>query len=307
MGLARGGGLLSASASDDGRRRGRRLFAAAEPTPVQQLSRQQRRQAQRQAAALQRGQAAAPLPVQQGLRLTLGQVQHAALCAALHRTTGMWVRQSVCDDPLAQRGQLALLSAGMRLGQRISPAQMRCLAGAAATYRSAVLLLEPANPRSHLFAGNAASMQDEVQQAVEHYVCAAELARQQGSDVMAVWASTFAIGLSGDCAGAVRCETLDAALAALQHAPPALARCKDLLPLTWVQEMEASLRNARRVAPLLKAPAEAAAELRAAHGALLADNDKLMARRLCDGCGQIAVGLRRCARCKAPATAGKQR
>lgn len=105
----------------------------------------------------------------------------------------------------------------------------------------------------------------------------------------------------------------EVALAAAGEAAPALER-KDLLPVSWVQQLEDDVRLSRLEQQGMRALVQSfgggagagpafdwAANLRTVVDAEQAVQQELQAQKLgtkCDGCGQAAVGRRRCSACK---------
>lgn len=182
--------------------------------------------------------------------------------------------------------------------------------------------LEPNNPKSHVTVADALMHGGGVGQRVQSYLRAFELAQQQGSDFWSVYAAPRALILSACNPLVMGHTTLAAAVAAFERVTDAaVRRCKSLLPDTWVQPATRHMAAAKSLLPgaheqlqlLLQRlassrSAAATAAVRASGAAQLALYNKevaaIGAHRFsdkgcteCDGCGQPAVGLRRCARC----------
>jgi hypothetical protein len=161
---------------------------------------------------------------------------------------------------------------------------------------------------------------------VECYLQAARLGQEQHSDYWVLFGAAKAIHLATCCPLEVGRSSLAAALDLYElTAGTALPRCKRLLPAAWVfplgndaQVLKALLPRAHEQLQLLRqasssrgnvgretcmAVLASAAAQRAAvkHGqeGLWKDRDLGPSILLeCNGCGELAVGLRRCARCK---------
>jgi len=138
-------------------------------------------------------------------------------------------------------------------------------------------------------------------------------AQRQGCDCTAARAAIFAVTYAANCSTPVSPNTLLAALAALQHAEPALRRCKRLLPQPWLAELEISLPFVQATCRRLTATAvirlqqqllhplgqQAAVEAVARHRQeTYALGVQAQSASQCSGCGRHAVGLRRCAACQ---------
>ena len=107
-------------------------------------------------------------------------------------------------------------------------------------------------------------------------------------------------------------EAMEAAISAFQHAEPALQRCRRLLPDFWIRRLECFVREAAAALPGAEAQlrgrramdaATAAALQRQVEQARQEQMERVRSIDLshcnrCDGCGRLALGLRRCSRCK---------
>ncbi|KAL4440155.1 hypothetical protein ABPG75_003156 [Micractinium tetrahymenae] len=259
-----------------------------------------------QLAGLQRGLglSAAAVP-------TLAQVRCLCHCLALDAIVGLGI-------------------AGLIPG--LPPGAWEALQGVAEEAAAEALQLEPDSPKVHLAVGNVLTVPGKHQRAMDHYLRCAELAQQQGSDLFTAAAGIQAVILIGPelsrsaTSGGrfpVSRASMQAALEAFRQAEPALKRCKRLLPQGWVAEYEAMLpmaRGARQAAQLRLQRWQVEGEQAATDSIGSASQARSLARRAaeteramlqlaeqalvhealmqCDGCGQSAVGLQRCARCR---------
>jgi hypothetical protein len=202
--------------------------------------------------------------------------------------------------------------------------QLAELKAAAAWCVQTLRQLEPNNPKTHYAAVDAQRLdlaKRDYKQAAKCHLRAFELAKQQRSDAWMIHSASNWLVLAA-------CHPLDvghSTAAFEQTAEAALRRCRRLLPEVWVQGMIVELDMARSVLPgareqlqLLqqqqqarrRGPAVTGSEAllvsAAAQVAALREQAKSVGPRRfdngeltnCDGCGQEAVGLRRCARCK---------
>lgn len=240
------------------------------------------------------GQEQAPLNVQQ--------LQYVCCCLA-----------SLSADTLRSGLNLARQAAGQGVSLppsfgRVAPsaAALESLQAAGACCAATVLQLEPDNPKSHCIAAFSASTQatrtGHIGRAIEHSMQAYRLAAGQRND----WALAYSAHWAVVCtAGAVSMGTsfvsgsmIRAALEAHQQAELALCRCKHVLPKLWIDVLQIA-DNEPRIRHLQAA-------LQGQHPPPLTPTAARMQRTFerveraaaCDGCGQSAVGLRRCARCR---------
>ena len=210
---------------------------------------------------------------------------------------------------------------------RPSGEQLVEMQAAVASIAQAMRQLEPSNPKSHIEAVGALWLDTSVRQgkqAVKFQLHAFELAQQQCSDYWTIWSAATALTTAALQPLEVGHSGLAAALAACeQTAEAALRRCKRLLPEVWVRQLEGQMAVARPLLPgahrqLQLLQQQASGSSPAARTALLASeasqaavfSEQVAALRPlgrgidlahatdCDGCGQRAVGRRRCARCK---------
>ena len=157
------------------------------------------------------------------------------------------------------------------------------------------------------------------------YLRAFELGKQQGSDYYTCSGACLALKAAAAHPEEVGHTAFAAALAAFeQAAEPALRRCKRLLPEAWVQRLKELVGHSNALVPgahsqvqLLQQRASEAAGASDAAGASRALQSSVAAQAAafeaqreasggrcfphaidCDGCGERAVGLRRCSRCK---------
>jgi hypothetical protein len=196
---------------------------------------------------------------------------------------------------------------------------------AAAWCAQTLCQLEPNNPKT--LVGTATALRVDLtvrsyKQAAQSFLRAFELAQQQRSDFWSAHSAASATCLATYHPFEVGHSTLAAAVAAFeQTAEAALRRCKHLLPEVWVRPLATTVEVARPLLPgahkqLRLLLQQGSNSSRAASAALQASSvaqaaavnehaHKIGLRHFCaaqttqcDGCGQEAVGLRRCARCK---------
>ena len=153
---------------------------------------------------------------------------------------------------------------------------------------------------------------------VQQQLLGVQRAKQQGSDCWAVHLTGSAAMACTLAEPAATPAELQAVETAAQQAEAALARCKRLLPHTWVNSLQArmpflqeTLQTARLALASVQAQqtgdpvaVAAADEHYAAHlQASLSSHEQHLALMTgavaCAGCGRPAVGLRACARCRA--------
>ena len=217
---------------------------------------------------------------------------------------------------------LALDSA--MLAKQPSAEQLAVLKAAAAISAQTMRQLEPNNPKSHFKATSAlvyeATVRD-FKQAVQGFLRAFELSRQQRSDFWSVQSAVNALSFATTRPSEVGHSALAAAVAAFeQTAEAALRRCKRLLPEVWVRVLVVDVERARPLLPgaheqlqlwqqqassrrcASSAASQASGSAQRAAARQQPDRTRrdLDARHItdCDSCGQPAVGLRRCGRCK---------
>ena len=189
-----------------------------------------------------------------------------------------------------------------------------------AAARSALVLrqLEPGNPKTHFGEVFYLQLRERWQEAVGCCLRGSELGQQQRSDFFIVYGASSALYVASQHPLEVGHSTLAAALAAFEQMPEAaLHRCRRLLPADWVRTLERQVEQARPLVPgaqmqlrLLQQQAggvagatqalraSVAAQTAAAKEAAGGDRNQFVHALDCDNCGQRAVGLRRCARCK---------
>ena len=203
-----------------------------------------------------------------------------------------------------------------------SAGQLATLKAVAASSAQAMRQLEPSNPHRHVAAAEALQVdchRQQTQQRVEFYLRAFELAQQQRSDYWTAVGAVNAFFVATFCPLEDGHSALAAAVAAFeQAAEAALRRCKRLLPEQWVRPLEYDEQVARCLlpgaheqlqlwqgqphdpGPAVSAALQASGDAQAAvflqqEGISDFDIDRATD---CDGCGQNAGGLPRCARCK---------
>ena len=203
-----------------------------------------------------------------------------------------------------------------------SAGQLATLKAVAASSAQAMRQLEPSNPHSHVAAAEALQVdchRQQTQQRVEFYLRAFELAQQQRSDYWTAVGAVNAFFVATFCPLEDGHSALAAAVAAFeQAAEAALRRCKRLLPEQWVRPLEYDEQVARCLlpgaheqlqlwqgqphgaGPAVSAALQASGDAQAEASSQQVDTSGFDAAHAtdCDGCGQAAVGLRRCARCK---------
>jgi hypothetical protein len=181
--------------------------------------------------------------------------------------------------------------------------------------------LEPNDPKSHIGQALALNLGGGSQrQIAESCLRAFELAQQQGSDYFICTGASTALMAAAQHPPEVGHATLEAALAAFEGpAEAALRSCRRLLPADWVQHLERQVEQARTLVPeareqlrLVQQQASGVAVASEALEACIAaqaaannahqeatggDSRQILHATACDGCGQRAVGLRRCGRC----------
>ena len=189
----------------------------------------------------------------------------------------------------------------------------------------AMLELEPDSPRSHFAKADAltvASRGQQAKQIVERFIRVSQLGQQQRSDYWVVYGAATALHLATRSPHGVGHSTFAAALELFkQAAEPALRRCKRLLPERWTVVLEQQVATVKALLPgahkqvrLLEQAGRSGNNSPAAGAAVLASvaaqeavateqaastaEDRWQGRLICDGCGERALGLRRCARCK---------
>ena len=196
----------------------------------------------------------------------------------------------------------------------------------AAVISSARLMcqLEPNNPKSLFAESHALHLEGQRPElGVDCYLRAARLALEQRSDYWLVCGACNALLASACCQIGLRNNPLPTALDFFeQTAEAALCRCRGLLPEQWVVALKQNLATSKALLPgahnqlrLLQQAGSTRGSKAAASRALLASaqaqkavveevqaapavQSRLNARVICDGCAQVAVGLRRCSRCK---------
>ena len=203
------------------------------------------------------------------------------------------------------------------LAKQPSAEQLAVLKAAAAISAQTMRQLEPNNPKSHFKATSALLYEAPVRdfkQAVQGFLRAFELSRQQRSDFWSVQSAVNALSFATTRPSEVGHSALAAAVAAFeQTAEAALRRCKRLLPEVDVERARPLLPGAheqlqlwqqqassRRCASSAASQASGSAQRAAARQQPDRTRRDLDARHItdCDSCGQPAVGLRRCGRCK---------
>jgi hypothetical protein len=193
---------------------------------------------------------------------------------------------------------------------------------ARAAARSARVLqqLEPNKPATHLGAAVCLQMGGgDVRAAVEAYLRMFELGQQQRSDYWTVQGAGAALLIAFQSPLKVGHDILAAALAAFQQTGEAAPRrCSRLLPEQRVLPLRRLLEMVRPLLPGVRVqlrllqqqasgnPAASAAATSALQAAAEREHWEAVVPRFfdaahvtdCDGCGQRAEGLRRCARCR---------
>lgn len=196
----------------------------------------------------------------------------------------------------------------------------------------ALLQLEPSNPKaldlaalgilklSNLSNSDGAALKH---RAMNLLLRGVQLARRQRSDYFEVVCGVRAVILAPSVLSDTRyiaVDFLQLLVEVGEAAGPAVRRCKPVLPHAWVHVIEgvehlsqptlAALQAELRVHKE-QASGSSAAQVAAAKAALRSSIDAAVeavvrehatssnATVLCSGCGQYAVGLRRCGRCKA--------
>jgi hypothetical protein len=211
------------------------------------------------------------------------------------------------------------------------PGQLADLTALAASSAQVLRRLEPNNPASYVWQATAlgvVSKGPKVAQQVECYLQAARLGQEQRSDYWALSGAAKALHLATCCPLEVGRSSLAAALELYeQTAETALRCCKRLLPAAWVMPLGHDEQMARhllhrvqgqlqllrqassrgrgdivreaRTAVLASAAAQRAAAANE-HERISVQGDLGLcpAALVCNGCGELAAGLRRCARCK---------
>ena len=199
-------------------------------------------------------------------------------------------------------------------------------AEAASAVQSALqasMRLEPHNPSAlHLAAQSlpGAGPQPLLPQhaSVRHLLQGVRLAQAQRSDFWVVQLAGTALINAVSDGPAAALQEVQAAIEAIQQAEAALARCKRLLPHPWVNMLHVSMALYRSVLPAAhaqlnrlqaeqrgdrQAAAAASTQFDATLSALDSSASEQSARIKaflhCASCGQRAVGLRACARCRA--------
>ena len=217
-----------------------------------------------------------------------------------------------------------------------SPLELPALREAAGVSGLAVSQLDPTNPKSHAAEADAdrlvgGSRPGQASSNVERHLRAWRLAQQQRSDYWVAYSAAGVLLEATFAPAEVGPGGLEAALAAFeQTAEAGLRRCKRLLPEEWVsllaRRMEivatlvpgaheqlrllhqlATSRNASSNASSSGSPAAHAAlklsvfaqrhAAREQAGSIGWQRFELGQSTKCDGCGEPAVGLRRCSRC----------
>ena len=207
----------------------------------------------------------------------------------------------------------------------LTAAQVAQFTAAGISCTEVMIQLEPQNPKSVFVAASGGIWSPiEAQQAVDMHLSLCSLAQQQGSDWWVVRGAMSALTMAGQNPGIISCSSTQAALAAFQEALQAPLRCcQRLLPALWVQRLQKWLAPAmpfvavveQHLASLqsndgggrdgtsvggsstheqtMQAVCAAAEQAGCALRAVRHERDLE-----CSGCGQPAVGLRRCSRCK---------
>jgi hypothetical protein len=221
-----------------------------------------------------------------------------------------------------------ILAAGVNA---CAPGELADLATLAASSALILRRLEPNNPASYVWQALAlriGSNGPKVAQQVECYLQAARLGQAQRSDYWALSGAARALYVANCCPLEVGRSSLAAALDLYeQTGETALRRCKRLLPAAWMVPLGSDVQMARALLPrvhgqlqlLRQASSRGRGNIgREARTAVLAsaaaqraaaENEQEMisvrgdlgpcpASLICNGCNQLAAGLRRCARCK---------
>jgi hypothetical protein len=139
------------------------------------------------------------------------------------------------------------------LAKQPSAEQLAVLKAAAAISAQTMRQLEPNNPKSHFKAASAlvyeATVRD-FKQAVQGFLRAFELSRQQRSDYWSVQSAVNALSFATTRPSEVGHSALAATVAAFeQTAEAALRRCKRLLPEVWVRVLVVDVERARPLLP----------------------------------------------------------
>jgi hypothetical protein len=230
--------------------------------------------------------------------------------------------QYICQHHINKHAAAASAAAEFPTGQ-LSESSTAVISSA-----QAMLKLEPDNPRSHFAKADALTVATRGQQAkhakqiVERFIRVSQLGHQQRSDYWVVYGATTALHLATYSPHEVGHSTFAAALDLFkQEAEPALRRCKLLLPERWTVVLEQQVATVKALLPgaheqvrLLEQAGRRGNSSPAAGAAVLASvaaqeaaateqtastaDDRWRGRLICDGCGERALGLRRCARCK---------
>jgi hypothetical protein len=193
---------------------------------------------------------------------------------------------------------------------------------AVAKCSEAMLRLEPDQPQSWTTAAvQQLPPHTHAQRAVEMYLHAFQLAQQQRSNWWTLQAGASAVIHAAQYCFQLNAATLEAALETMQHLEPALQRCRRLLPTMWAKHIEAMAVAAQGCAARIQKHLQdwqllqqllatqslqplSSGAARAAEYTADADPEQTIQRFLeqrscnCHGCGNEALGLRKCGRCK---------
>jgi hypothetical protein len=209
----------------------------------------------------------------------------------------------------------------------VSETQVAELLPLIASSKDALLQLEPHNPKSQMMAGGAVVWGNSgyLQPFLDCYLQAHSLGQQQRSDFWVVRSAAGALSLAGHHPHGVSPRSLEAVLNAFQQAVPApLRRLRPLLPEPWVSSLELSVEAARPFAAVVEQTLQSRQQAGSSRyisrdigrgdasggttsQAVAAASDEstsvwqVWASQnpcQCSGCGEQAVGLRRCSCCK---------
>ena len=178
--------------------------------------------------------------------------------------------------------------------------------------------LEPTNPRSYAQPAMRNSSSQQGKKILEWCLQAAQLGREQQRDYWTLLGAAWGIYYAVRRPAEVGQDEFEAFLDIFEHAgEAAMRRCRRLLPDQWVLPLAQMVRIASALVPAARqqlvqlqqharssSNAAAAAEARArlehyTNAAIVAARGMRTGDiHTCDGCGQRALGLHRCARCQ---------